>query len=391
MVTTDSTQDPTQGQTLAAPPHEVHWETLDSLILGRSSIDLTSMPTRTREEAYDLLYNYGYDINHPADKAELSALQHEAVSFINNRLLSPTINWSALGEPEAPAGSIPPHLLENADVVDLIMAASLGREPDCWWACAILKVAHTLSHIHNKPAHKYCEEASDMIVSRFHRILTPQPDGTYLLKGNGGLTLTLDGFETKYQKARESMLVKLLCKKENIAEDVWDLVGVRLITETPAEAILAIDILRQQKVIIFPNVIPSRSRNTLIDYDDFKIQYEKRLSDKRTGIAHFDSVADLFRALPTKPANTDDFKDNTSSSPHYRSIHITCRHLLRVKMPGTQEETRLTFPYEIQLMDRENYRQSQEGHSAHTMYKLKQLALARRRTLGLLLAYKPGP
>lgn len=366
---------------------DLPWETLSAMIQGRSSIDLTAMPPANRTEAYDLIYNYGFDLNHPDDKAEMDGYFSEAVRFIEHRFLSPEIDWAAYGEPLPPASRIPASVAAACDVLALIMTASQPEHPDRPWACALLKVIHTLVYIRNSPLYKYHAQAGETILRRFRDVIPVRPDGTLIMLGKNGRQLPLAAFEAKHYKPRESILIKLLCKKENVAENVWDLVGVRLVTFHPAQAILAVDILREQKVILFPNVIPSRSRNTLIDFNHFRQLYEKELKQARLGRRSMDSLQALFE--------TDDFilpdethaAQNPLSSPRYRSLHITCRQLLRIpSAPGSGPDTRFAFPYEVQILDQANYLDSKVGHGAHANYKLRQLFAARNRVLGVLLS-----
>lgn len=384
---TEEPQD--SGALLAASPGhealELPWETLSAMIQGKSSIDLSSMPPQTREEAFNLLYNYGFDLDQPEDAAEMEGYFIEAVNFIEHRFLTPSIDWAAYGEPLSPAEKIPVSIVKSHDVLELIVTAARKDHPHRHWACALLKVIHTLVYIQNSPLYKYHTQASETILSRFREVLLPEEDGTVLLQGPNGVNLRLYAFEAKHHKPRESILIKLLCKKENVAENVWDLVGVRLVTFHPAEAILAVEILRQQKVLLFPNVIPSRSRNTLIDFNAFRELYENQLSAFRLGTATAAQVRKLFETDEIGPPADTHPNANPLSSPKYKSLHITCRQLLRVKALSGLAETRFAFPYEIQVMDKENYLESKVGHGAHASYKQRQLFAARRRVLGALL------
>lgn len=364
---------------------EMPWEVLESLIQGKSSIDLSVMPIYSREEAKDLVYNYGFDLDLPEDMAEIEAYFIEAVNFIEHRFLTRSIDWAGAGEPVIHADKIPLSVTSGRNVLDLIMVASQKDHPNRPWACALLKVIHTLVYIQNSPLYKYHAQASETILARFREVLEPESDGTVVLKGGRGRDLKLYTFEAKHHKPRESILIKLLCKKENVAENVWDLVGVRLVTFHPAEAILAVDMLRERKVILFPNVVPSRSRNTLIDFNHFRDLYEDALTEYRIGKRSLDELFQLFETddyiLPEGvPGNL-----NPLSSPEYRSLHITCRQLMRVKSAGTLAETRFAFPYEIQILDKASYLDSKIGHGAHASYKQRQLFAARRRVMGSLL------
>lgn len=375
------------GLVFTPPGLELPWETLSAMIQGKSSIDLTAMPIYNRDEAFSLVYNYGFDLSLPEDAAEVEGLFIEAVKFIEHRFLTPSIDWENLGEPPSPSEKIPLTVIESRNVLDLIMLASQRDNPLRPWACALLKVMHTLVYIQNSPLYKYHAQASETILSRFREILFPDEDGTVTLQGLQGRFLKLYAFEAKHHKPRESILIKLLCKKENVAENVWDLVGVRMVTFHPAEAILAVDILREQKVLLFPNVIPSRSRNTLIDFEHFRALFEEQLKQFHLGKRSLEEMQKIFE--------TDDFtipaevplNQNPLSSPQYRSLHITCRQLLRVKPNSNLAETRFAFPYEIQIFDKENYLESKEGLGAHAAYKQRQLFAARRRVLGTLLKH----
>ncbi len=379
---------------------ELPWETLDAIIEGKSPIDLNSLHVRNHEEASALVLSYGYDLRLADDLAEMQALLRETVEFIENRFLTDQVNWQEYDEPVLSISKIPEPVRSMTDICELILTAATGKKPEKLWACAILKVLHTLLHLHNNPTLRYFQEASDSIILKFHHLLLPHPDGTFSLLGKHGRHIDLYGFETKYKKPRESILIKLLCKKENVAEEVWDLVGVRLITHIPADALLTIELLREQKVLLFSNIIPTRSRNTLVDFEAFRTDYERMLKEMQNGKRHFEDINALFKAIPIKPPTTNDFSSNPSSLPDYRSIHITCRHFLNVQPPEEPDEldllddpvgeldahgTRIAFPFEIQILDKANYLENKAGKTAHNVYKLKQVIAARRRVLGRLL------
>lgn len=370
---------------------ELPWEVLDAMIQGKSSIDLTSMPVYSREEALSMIYSYGFDLTVPDDQAEMEAYFIEAVNFIEHRFLTPAVDWVGLGEPPAPTEKIPLAVTSSRSVIDLLLLASRKDHVHRPWACALLKVIHTLVYIQNSPLYKHHAQASDVILSRFREVLLPEDDGTVLLVGKNGRQLKLYAFEAKQHKPRESILIKLLCKKEHVAENVWDLVGVRLVTMHPAQAILAVDILREQKVILFPNVIPSRSRNTLLDFHHFRELYERNLAEYQEGKIDLEAMRALFETNEFAPAAASHADQNPLSSPQYRSLHITCRQLLRLKSGDSLTETRFAFPYEVQILDKASYLDSKVGHGAHASYKQRQLFAARRRVLGKLLVPTEAP
>jgi uncharacterized protein (TIGR04562 family) len=367
---------------------DLPWESLGAMIQGRSSIDLTAMPLANREEAEELVATYGFDLSLEEDRAEMDGYINEAIRFIEHRFLSRAVDWTAHGEAAPPSERIPMEVTQHRNVIDLLLMASQAKDPLRPWACALLKVIHTLVYIRNSPLYKYHSHASEVILKRFREVLLPQADGSVLLQGKEGHQLRLHSFEAKHYKPRESILIKLLCKKENVAENVWDLVGVRLVTFHAAEAILAVELLREQKVILFPNVVPSRSRNTLIDLNHFKDLYENRLTDLRAGTSNLESLKALFQSDEFLLPEETHASQNPLSAAQYRSLHITCRQLLRIPAGAGVDpmmDTRFAFPYEVQILDEENYQLNKTGDGAHANYKLRQLFTARKRVLGKLL------
>lgn len=369
------------------------WEVLNALVNGVSAIDLHSLPLRNETEIERFIAAYGYDCTSPADRDELEALYTEAVQFIENRLLAP-------GEEAALKDmvlSVPPLFRDTPSVRRLLRIASsleptdipLGRQ----WACAILKVMHGLIHITHAPHLHHAPLAQKAILQQFRQVLSHHSSTGQVVLGHPSQPsrqLPLYGVELKQMKSRESLLIKMLSKKANMVDEIDDIVGIRIITETVPDVLLALDILRQNKLIVFSNINPNRSRNSLLEMNQVRELLQQL---QQTSPCH--SWAQLRQVLNASdsidhPEHTFQ-QHNPVSSGQYRSLHLTCRHVLRLPTSGgwaavgSATMRRVFFPYEIQLIDRENYRNSQQGECSHAAYKQRQLARARVRVLGGLL------
>lgn len=363
------------------------WEVLSTLVEGESPIDLRAMVLQDEAEAEKFLFHYGYDACHLRDRQELHQIFQEALIFLERRLLDATVDWVGQGEPPSPAERVPAHVVGEGNLVQLLLLAANGSGSDRDWACALLKVMHTLVHVRHSPVFLYLEEARKQIFARFEAVLTAEESHKVFFLGDAqnDRRLKLVGFEMKSQKPMDSILIKLLCKKESVAEDVWDMLGVRLVTHTPAEVLLALDILRQEKVILFSNIIPSRCRNTLLDLGTFRQAFHETMAEHPP--ESWKALVALLQSIPVAPREGN-YQEayNPASSKAYRSVHVTARQLIRIPVEGVnQPPKRFFMPYEIQLMDRANYVESKVGSSAHSQYKWRQLAQARRRVLGPLL------
>lgn len=362
---------------------DIPWEALEGMLKGISAIDMSQMTIKTLEEAEQFVHNYGYSLQDEKDKAAVTAIQQEAVSFIQRQFLDKGIPWEEFGE-EPLKLEMPDFLSADCDVRHLLIMASTSNSLEQRWACAVLKVMHIICHINHTILYRYFDAAKAQILARYEWALSHADNGDLYLGKVDGIQLKLAGFEVKDAKTRDSMILKLLCKRENVAEEIFDMIGVRIITYTQAEAILALELLRLNKVIIFPNIIPSRSRNTLIDFDEFKVQYQEAVEAYQWGHAGLNDTLTLIQNIAT-PMPQDGFNPkNASTLATYRSIHITERQLIRLKSPDGEEVTRFFFPYELQIVDQVSYEENHAGSSAHALYKQNQLIQARRRVLGPL-------
>ncbi len=364
---------------------QMPWESIEAIIDGISSIDLSSMGIQNREEAYQFLLSYGYDMHHPEDAAEVHLFYADAINFIQNYLLGEKRDWVFESDDVLASEGVPTSFQHIADALDLLVIASSDTLPERYWACSILKTMHMLAHIQNGLYYRQMDVARKQILKNFHDILDKQEDGTFILRGATGKSLHLYLFETKPEKTLASALIKLLCKKEVTAHSLYDLIGVRLVTNTPAEAVLAIQILQEQNVVLFPNLIPNRSRNTLVDLKTFRENYDTLLEFIQIGDKGFKDLEYFFQSFESEIAGDKGFEHNSASSPDYRSIHITCRQLIRTLIPDTHLENRFFMPYEIQILDRKSYFDSRHGTSAHQLYKKRQFHSAGKRVLGPLL------
>jgi uncharacterized protein (TIGR04562 family) len=400
------------------------WDILRLILEGTSSIDLPSLSLHTREEASEFLLHYGYDLDDPHDEAETARVHVEAVSFLKRYLCQKwRVSDSASLEPDPDTAplEIPAEIERPQDLRDLLVWASAepGSSPRQLWACAVLRVMHTISHVNNALHSDFYGEIKRQILDRYKHHVDRRPDGSLWL-GRGSQAVPLSAIYYKEEKSRDSMILKLLFKPDNVAQNIYDRIGVKIVVPTLLEAVQALQYLRTNNLIIFAHITPGRSRNTLLDLARFRRLYEEVAQE----VGGADGGA-LNRALRERLSHLGDGPsaepDNPFSSPHYRSIQFTSRQLIKVTNPtfrkarklrahleryhlgpdleallddleGPEQarEIRFFFPYEVQILDEENHRLSLAGAASHAEYKLRQLQATRRRILGRLLYASPG-
>lgn len=398
--------------------YEFRWEVLDIIIGGKSSIDSNQgFQISTLEEADRFIRSYGYDLDNPIERAEAFGNYQESINFIRRYFLQPE-------NPEGLRLEIPRRILELSDLRELFLMASLhapGQMHDTpglllrTWACSILKVMHTIAHIDQDLRTNYFADIQKQILDRFYRVIHRDEHGGLYLgeKSDDPLRVDLVAFESKPKKSRDSTLLKLLHKPENVAEDIFDRVGLRFVTYTRLGALQVVKFLKDRMIVMPPNIKPSRSRNTLIDIDDFRNQMTDCLAQVERGELDEEGLKRELEMAAHSPASNP---INPHSSEFYRAIQFTCRQLVklvnpihqdvrdlkqlakagslgetgqkiveRIDMKYIQKEIHFFYPYEVQVLDQMSFEENEKGRSAHSEYKKAQLHTAMRRVMGSLV------
>ncbi len=347
------------------PPIELSFpfEILNSFVSGNTAIDIPRLILEDLSETMPFLECYGYRWDHPGDRQEIETIRRKAIEFIEVELLFDI------------ELSIPEEVASETDVRFLLLWASDLDHEYQRWACAILRVAHTLAHCYSHFNERYGDKIREQIFSRFEQHLRRENNKLYL--GSDEPIELLD-FEAKPQKTLFSVVLKLLQKSENVATDIFDRIGLRFITKNRFDAVLVVRYLRLHNIVMFANVKPSRSRNTLVD-----INLLQKDIDELDGLSREEALVKIraqvdARDYPGPPEPSY----NPYSNANYHSIQFTCRQLIRVEEP---ELARFFFPFEIQILDEESYKTSRTGYASHELYKERQKESARKRVLGTLL------
>jgi len=395
------------------------WETMHTIIGGRSALDLSHLRLVNggTDEAYRFLARYGYDLNVPSQSDDVQRIRQLSIEFVRSVLLP------GLRGVQMPAE------FESMPVLDMLLLAAADPEiaakkyPDTAhertlrsaWACAVLRVMHTMAHAVNYFQSNYYREIRERILNRFVEQVRTHPDGSQYLH-SASFDVPLVRFEVKETKPLHSVAIKLLQKQENVAYDLFDHIGVRMIVQRPVDALFAVRALREEHTIMYPNIKPTRSRNTLIEMHEYDNHVRSCLLRYQNGELDEDGTAQAIHAFDSKPETTEQVDWNPYSSDKYQSIQFTCRQMIRFANPlferlthaqavahkhlvgdplqemlkalSTDQidpEIQFFFPYEVQVMDIASYEQATEGRASYAEYKERQIASVRRRVMPRVL------
>ena len=336
------------------------------MIGGESAIDVPTLHLHSNKAAEAFINCYGYDWSSSADRQSIERIRQESLALIREELLL-----------EAEESEIPDELSAERDLRRILIWASRdSRQPRQSWACALLRVIHTLAHTPTYFNDKFGDQIREQVLSRFSPFLHKSDDGLHL--GQGEEAIPLVTFEVKHRKPLRSLTMKLLQKPENVATDVFDRLGVRFVTRDRFDALRVADYLSLQSIVMFANIKPSRSRNTLVDIDRLQAELASLPAvDQRDAEAVQRATRRLAEQLP--PPEQPEQPENQFSSREYQSIQFTCRQRIRIRRD--EEEIDFFFPFEVQILTRQSFENSRTGRASHEEYKRRQRLAVRRRVL----------
>jgi uncharacterized protein (TIGR04562 family) len=397
-----------------------NWETLDVVCSGKSSLDAKNYLTELydKNQVANFLNGYGFNIQDPVEGAELFGIFQEAVQFIKRYFLIE-------GNPEGLDLKVPNYLYTITNISDLFLAATGNSQfklktEEALWAGVILKVMHTILHTDKDLRARYFSTVQQQIFDRFYKFIHRDDENRLFLKNESGVSIPLYDFQTKAKKTRDSIIIKLLHKQENVAEELFDRIGVRIITYNKLDALRVIKFLHTNYVIMINNIKPSRSQNTLIDLGLLRTKVFKLYKSSIRSELDEDNFYQRLNTIigESIPQSMIKNEKNIHSSDEYRAIHFTGRQLIKYRNPfmasfnevrkmalkdktnpisqsllsldtsAISRDVRFFYPFEVQITDYESHLKNTQGEASHQEYKRSQLRSAMKRIFKPLLDLK---
>lgn len=369
---------------------------------GGSPIDLEGLRVQSHDEAWNFALNYGYDMGVPVQRAHVLRVYEDAIDFLEGVVL------------EGTDLHVPNELRGLGDPLDLLIWASeRPRTLDGRWSCAILRVMHTLFHVDHNVNLRYLPEIQRQVFGRYDQYLVCE-GGRWLLRG--AYEVPLVAAERRENKDRVSMLLKMLHKPENVAETIYDQIGIRFVAEDQLGVLMVIRFLLDHHVLMPTHIKPSRSRNLMIDLEALEAWMEGLPAAFCVQDLSPEARRSLSRTLALKPGGLE---QNPFSSKDYSAIQFTARTLIRLPDPAApalatirrrleaaglaeltdpalipelipdREEFTFFFAHEVQVMEQSGFQSSRSGPASHSEYKQRQRDAARRRVLQGILQEEP--
>jgi uncharacterized protein (TIGR04552 family) len=335
-------------------------EALRLVLRGGSVIDWRKLDFQTTQEVDAFLRLNLFDPEEARDERRLRAVLAQAVEYLRSafgyRVAAP------VAQPE--------------DLRHLFLLASGTLEPRKYRriACVVLKVMHVIHHLEARELLFRTPIREADLAERVHRRIMAEADrmracGLPVLEFRGNV------------KTRESLVTKLLAKKESVAAQVFDRVRYRVVTERP-EQIPSVVLHLARHLFPFNYAVPGQVQNSLFRFGDLLRAHP------RGG----ELAADLQLPLeaegedPAEPRNQFSGKDFRVLN-FVADVPVRIDELLPPLDPMADELGSVVFALvEFQVLDAGTARQNEQGEASHERYKRRQLKqVLRRLSRGLVV------
>lgn len=325
-------------------------EAVRLVISGNSIIDWNRAVFPDLDSVDRYLHLHRLDWSDPEDRRRVQYVHTQAVSYLEEHL--------GLRFPDA--------IKSPEDVRELFLLASetSGFRRKQILACVVLKLMHTIAHL--EAAELRFQSAlseADLLELAERRI----HDAAEQMRARGFPIVAFYG----NRKSRNSIITKLLAKKEATAAFVFDKLRFRIITEKREQILPAIAWLTRN-LMPFNYVIPGESHNNLLHlHEEWGQEPYRALAEQLQS----------FTADSEEPYNPE---DNPLSSKSYRVINFIVDFPVRIDHLGHARYGamlgRVVFVLiEFQVVDAETAEQNETGDAAHELYKERQRAIVASR------------
>ena len=325
-----------------------------NLLRGSSVVDWHRLYFTDRSQVDRFLRISELDPANPEDIARLEDLREQAVEYLERHL--------GFHVSEDVATRVPARDL-------LLVASQKGKRRT--HACVVLKVMHVLHHLAGGELATRLAVSADQIFQYVEdKVLRTVEE----MKSAG---CQIVEFEWS-RKEEDSLITKLLAKRDNLAAHVYDKLRFRMITRSEDELVF---VLREllHRLVPFNYVIPGESQNDIVDLQAF-VESDPYLR------GHLPELLDLSNVTPEKRTPLM----NEFSGPSYRVVNFVADLPLRMDKhlhlapddPLFADTGPVVFVLtEFQIVDVKTAEANEQGENSHERYKERQATRVRARLM----------
>lgn len=324
---------------------------LKLILEGRSIIDCSRLFFKDPQETKDFLKVNEFDVSRVKDLQRLQNIHNEALTYLKREL-----NYE-----------VAEVLQDPSKILDFFSFASNFDDRKLQsQACSLLKAMNIINHIDGRELLYHCpislRDLFSLAEDKIERTLSgllrstalPEPP---LLRYQGG------------RKPKESLITKLLCKRETIAAQIYDRVRYRIVTRTRADISVVLEYLFRT-VLPFNYVIPGASVNQLVGVKGKSLSskvanFKKAFADSSKTMEYSGRNYKVCKFVVDIPVRLDNFLAQTGGTVYRDSLGSIAYVLM-----------------EFQIIDQATEKTNNTGESSHENYKARQKEGVLRRLAG---------
>jgi uncharacterized protein (TIGR04552 family) len=321
------------------------------VLRGGSVVDWHRLNLSSVEEANHILRANEFDPDDERDQQRLTDIRRRAIDFLER-------NFSIAFAPE----------IVGAPRVQDLMLLAAGRDTALQpQACMVLKLMHVINHIDGREL-LFLLPISDRDV--FYLVEEKATRVANEMRAKGFPIVEFAGS----RKSRDSLITKLLSKKQSIAAQIYDKLRFRIVTATADDIFPVLRYLGEQ-LFPFNYTVPGESINTVFDFPKF--------------MARDTHLARMIPNLQVDLESEDQMRPapNEATSARFRVINFVVDIPVRIDSylchfadPSLEALGPIVYVLtEFQVLDLESHLQNERGEASHEKYKLRQKAKVKHR------------
>jgi len=335
-------------------------ERIRLILRGGSVIEWRRLHFRTRDEVDRFLRLCQINPDDRYDEAWARVILSDAVDYLRR-----TFDYRVSDAVANPA-----------EIHDLFLYASGVMEPIRYRriACVVLKVMHVIQHLEGRDIlYRLAMSEAQLTSLITEKVLAVAEE----MRSKG---LPIVEFSHS-QKTHQSIITKLLAKKETIAAQLYDRTRFRIVTRTRDDVLVVLYFLTQ-RLFPFNFVVPGQTHNTLINFKALLKDYPHLANHSEQLHLHLDYES------------RERHSRNKFSGKDFRMLSFVADVPIRLDafLPPPEHDnrarkSRIGFALaEFQIVDQQTAIQNEQGENSHDSYKARQRAqVLRRLSRGLVV------
>lgn len=323
------------------------------ILRGGTVIDWRRLNVSSINDCKALLRVNEFDPDDESDITRLSEIQHRAVDYLERNF-----GFTFVAD------------ITNAPRTSDLMLFAAGRDPVLRpQACMVLKLMHIINHI------EACELRSILSISDHDLFQLVEEKVTRVAQEMKNIGFPILEFLISH-KTRDSLITKILGKRQTIRAYIFDRVRLRIVTASVNDIIPAVSYMSQH-LFPFNYTVPGESHNSIFDFPAFA----KLHSSIRAMVPKFQ--IDLKYEDEMRPPV------NVSTSNVFRTANFVVDLPIRIDKQRIQAWSSgpSTSPglvhvlTEFQIVDQISHARNECGEASYEKYEARRMAKVRERLL----------